>query len=38
MTVQPSLAFSQEAGTIPVLGFGTSPMTGGMFGRNRRGR
>ena len=30
MTVQPSLAFSQEAGTIPALGFGTGAMTGGM--------
>ena len=29
MTV-PSLAFSQEAGAIPALGFGTSPMTGGL--------
>jgi 2,5-diketo-D-gluconate reductase B len=30
MTVQPSLAFSQETGTIPALGFGTGAMTGGM--------
>jgi 2,5-diketo-D-gluconate reductase B len=30
MTVQPSLAFSQEAGTVPALGFGTSPLTGGL--------
>ena len=30
MTVQPSLAFSQEAGAIPALGFGTSPLTGGL--------
>jgi 2,5-diketo-D-gluconate reductase B len=30
MTVQASLAFSQEAGAIPVLGFGTSPLTGGL--------
>src|SRR5471032_402794 len=30
MTVQPSLAFSQEAGAIPALGFGTSPFTGGL--------
>jgi 2,5-diketo-D-gluconate reductase B len=30
MTVQPSLAFSQEAGGIPALGFGTSPLTGGL--------
>ena len=30
MTAQPSLAFSREAGTIPVLGFGTGAMTGGM--------
>ena len=30
MTVQPSLPFSQEAGAIPALGFGTSPLTGGL--------
>jgi 2,5-diketo-D-gluconate reductase B len=30
MSVQASLAFSQEAGSIPVLGFGTGAMTGGM--------
>ena len=30
MSVQASLAFSQEAGTIPALGFGTGAMTGGM--------
>src|SRR5471032_1471132 len=30
MTVQPSLAFSQEAGAIPALGFGTGALTGGM--------
>ena len=30
MTVQPSLPFSQEAGVIPALGFGTSPLTGGL--------
>lgn len=30
MTVQPNLAFSQEAGAIPALGFGTSPLTGGL--------
>lgn len=30
MTVQPSLVFFQEAGAIPALGFGTSPMTGGL--------
>jgi 2,5-diketo-D-gluconate reductase B len=30
MTVQPSLPFSQEAGSIPALGFGTSPLTGGL--------
>jgi 2,5-diketo-D-gluconate reductase B len=29
-TPQPSLAFSKEAGAIPVLGFGTGAMTGGM--------
>ncbi len=29
MTV-PSLAFSQEAGAVPALGFGTSPLTGGL--------
>jgi len=30
MTTQPSLAFSQEAGAIPALGFGTGALTGGM--------
>ena len=30
MTVQPRLAFPQDAGTIPALGFGTSPLTGGL--------
>ncbi len=30
MTVHASLPFSQEAGAIPALGFGTSPMTGGL--------
>jgi len=30
MTVQASLPFSQEAGEIPTLGFGTSPLTGGL--------
>src|SRR5271169_3721718 len=30
MNAQPSLAFFQEAGAIPALGFGTSPMTGGL--------
>jgi diketogulonate reductase-like aldo/keto reductase len=30
MTVSSSLAFSQEAGAIPVLGFGTGAMSGGM--------
>jgi len=30
MTVQPRLAFPQDAGTIPTLGFGTSPLTGGL--------
>jgi 2,5-diketo-D-gluconate reductase B len=30
MTVQPCLPFSQEAGAIPALGFGTSPLTGGL--------
>ena len=29
MTV-PSLAFSQEAGAVPALGFGSSPLTGGL--------
>ena len=29
MTV-PSLVFSQEAGAVPALGFGTSPLTGGL--------
>jgi diketogulonate reductase-like aldo/keto reductase len=30
MTVPPSLAFSQEAGAIPIIGFGTGAMSGGM--------
>ena len=30
MTVSESLAFSREAGVIPTLGFGTSPLTGGL--------
>lgn len=30
MTVPTSLAFSREAGVIPTLGFGTSPLTGGL--------
>jgi diketogulonate reductase-like aldo/keto reductase len=30
MTVSASLTFSREAGAIPALGFGTSPMTGGL--------
>jgi 2,5-diketo-D-gluconate reductase B len=30
MTVPASLAFSPHGGAIPVLGFGTSPMTGGL--------
>jgi 2,5-diketo-D-gluconate reductase B len=30
MTAQPSLPFSQETGAIPALGFGTSPLTGGL--------
>jgi len=30
MTVSASLPFSGEAGAIPVLGFGTSPLTGGL--------
>jgi diketogulonate reductase-like aldo/keto reductase len=30
MTVPTSLAFSMESGAIPALGFGTSPMTGGL--------
>jgi 2,5-diketo-D-gluconate reductase B len=30
MTVHASLPFSQESGAIPALGFGTSPMTGGL--------
>ena len=29
MTV-PSLAFSQEAGAVPALGIGSSPLTGGL--------
>jgi len=30
MNVQPRLAFPQDAGAIPALGFGTSPLTGGL--------
>ena len=30
MTVPPSLAFSQEAGALPIIGFGTGAMSGGM--------
>jgi len=30
MTVQASLPFSQGAGEVPAIGFGTSPMTGGL--------
>jgi diketogulonate reductase-like aldo/keto reductase len=30
MTVHAGLPFSQESGAIPALGFGTSPMTGGL--------
>jgi diketogulonate reductase-like aldo/keto reductase len=30
MTVSPSLAFSQEAGAVPALGFGTGALSGGM--------
>ena len=30
MTAQPSLTFSNESGAIPALGFGTSPLTGGL--------
>jgi diketogulonate reductase-like aldo/keto reductase len=30
MTSHPTLAFSREAGVIPVVGFGTSPLTGGL--------
>jgi len=30
MTVPASLTFAQEGGAIPALGFGTSPMTGGL--------
>jgi diketogulonate reductase-like aldo/keto reductase len=30
MTVHASLPFSQEVGAIPALGFGTSPLTGGV--------
>ncbi|HEX5210376.1 MAG TPA: aldo/keto reductase [Pseudolabrys sp.] len=30
MTAQPSLAFSRETGSIPAIGFGTSPLTGGL--------
>jgi 2,5-diketo-D-gluconate reductase B len=30
MTDQPTLSFSREAGAIPVVGFGTSPLTGGL--------
>jgi len=30
MTDQPTLAFSGDAGAIPAIGFGTSPLTGGL--------
>jgi len=30
MTIPTSLAFSAQSGAIPMLGFGTSPMTGGL--------
>jgi 2,5-diketo-D-gluconate reductase B len=30
MTVPASLPFSRQVGSIPILGFGTSPMTGGL--------
>jgi 2,5-diketo-D-gluconate reductase B len=30
MTAQPSLAFSGKTGSIPAVGFGTSPLTGGL--------
>lgn len=30
MTVRTSLTFSRESGAIPIIGFGTSPMTGGL--------
>lgn len=30
MTVRTSLPFSRESGAIPIIGFGTSPMTGGL--------
>jgi 2,5-diketo-D-gluconate reductase B len=30
MTVATSLAFAQEAGAMPTVGFGTSPLTGGL--------
>jgi len=30
MTDQPSLAFAQEAGDIPAIGIGSSPLTGGL--------
>ena len=30
MTVRTSLTFSRESGAIPMIGFGTSPMTGGL--------
>src|ERR1700690_2997202 len=30
MSAPTNLAFSQEAGSVPALGFGTSPLTGGL--------
>ncbi len=30
MTIPASLAFSQQSGAIPIMGFGTSPLTGGL--------
>ena len=30
MTIRTSLSFSLESGAIPIIGFGTSPMTGGL--------
>jgi diketogulonate reductase-like aldo/keto reductase len=30
LTVRTSLPFSRESGAIPIIGFGTSPMTGGL--------
>ncbi len=34
MTVSTTLPFSQETGAIPTLGFGTSPITGGLSSRH----